>query len=174
MIRPPLPPRLHRPCRDLWAKHILPISWEIIQLNEHIESRNSGRNWSLLLSSIWNQKSLFTLNSGEGERNQKTCGTYLLLPARHCGSLPLPGSCGQRRRRNLRPVCSVVRGRCAGKKGSHWAAACVGSGDCPCPFPPALHLCTTPPLELAALPPYSWAWQAPLWIRSGQMGALQS
>lgn len=50
-----LTPEAPQACWDLWAKHILPISWEIIQLNEHIEIRNSGRNWRLLFSSIWNQ-----------------------------------------------------------------------------------------------------------------------
>ncbi len=89
-------------------------------------------------------------------RHRKTCCTYWLLPARRCGSLPLPGSCGQHRHRNLRPACSVVHGQCVERRASHWVAACAENGDCPCLFPPALHPCTTPLSGLAAPLLYSW------------------
>lgn len=167
------PPKAPQAYRDLWAKHILPISWEIIQLNEHIEGRNTGRNQSLLFSCIWTQ-TLYSHSQQRAEWSKETCCTYWLLPTRRCGSLLLLGSCEQHRHMNLHPVCSVVRGRCEGRRGSRWAAACVVNEDCLCLFPPARHLCTTPLLALAGPPLYSWEWQALLWIQSGQMGALQS
>lgn len=90
------------------------------------------------------------------EEEMATLGsTYWLLPAKRCGSLPLPGSCGRHKRRNPRPACSGVRGRCVERRGSRWAAACAANGDYRGPFPPVRHLCTTPQSGLAGPPPYS-------------------
>jgi len=114
----------------------------------------------------------FHSNPRKGRRiNKRMCCTYWLLPARRCGSLPLPGSCGRHRCRNLRPVCSVFHGRCVERRGSHLVAACAENGDCPCPFPPALHPCTTPLSGSGAPPLCSWEWRAPPWKQSGQMDA---
>lgn len=164
------PPRLCRSTEICWAEHILPFFSEIIQFTEHTECRKTGGN---------QKPSCHTPTFSSQPRhtwwgNFNTCCTYWLLPAKRCGSLPLPGSCGLHKRRNLHLACSDVRGRCVERRGSRWAAACAANGDCPDPFPPVRHLCTTPQLGLADPPPYSWEWRVPPWKRSGQKGARQS
>ncbi len=99
--------------------------------------------------------------------------TYSLLPVMRCDWSPGPDSFGPHTRSCRRRACSVVRGRCEGRRGTRWAAACGGSGGYRGLSQPAPHLCTIPPWGLDGPLPYSWEWLVPLWTQWGQRGAPQ-
>ena len=97
--------------------------------------------------------------------------TYWLLPGMRCDWSPGPDSFGPRTRSCHRRACSVARGRCVGRRGTRWAAACGGNGGCHGPSRPAPRLCTIPPWGLDGPRPCSWEWLVPLWTQWGQRGA---
>ena len=99
--------------------------------------------------------------------------TYMLLLEMRSGLRPLPDSSGPRTHSFHHRACSVVHGRCVGRRGTRWAATYGGSGGCRGPSQHAPHLCTIPPWGLDGPLPYSWEWLVPLWTRWGQTGAPQ-
>lgn len=99
--------------------------------------------------------------------------TYWLLPRMHCDWSPGPDSFGPHTHSCHHRACSVVHGRCVGRRGTRWAAASGGSGGCRGRSQHAPHLCTIPLWGLDGPLPYSWEWLVPLWTQWGQRGAPQ-
>lgn len=106
-------------------------------------------------------------------RDMMKTQTYMLLLEMRSGLRPLLDSFGPHTRSCHRRACSVVRGRCVGRRGTRWAAACDGSGGCRGPSQLAPHLCTIPLWGLDVPLPYSWEWLVPLWTQWGQRDAPQ-